>query len=132
MTKLERLRELLPWKRKGYKILGKYDSSDPREGDLQTLAQLLAHGADLTKERHVIHYLYFTTDEARAKGEEQLQARGYKTRHGVDYGDVRPKSLIAERHGLANEATIDEERTFLTGIAETDGGDYDGWEAALD
>ncbi len=93
---------------------------------------MLAHGADLSKERHVVHYLYFPDDAARAVAEYQLQDQSYETRHGVDYGNDRPKSLIAERHGIVNEAVVDNERELLTRVAEANGGEYDGWEAALD
>jgi hypothetical protein len=46
-----------------------------------------------------------------------LSERAYTTRHGVDYGDTHPKALITERHGLVNEAVIDEERTLLSRIS---------------
>jgi hypothetical protein len=132
MTYLDKLRDLLPWKRKGYEVLGKYDTSNPQVGDGQVLAAMLERGADLAKERHVVHYLYFKTDDTRATVEMQLRSEGYETRHGVDYGDVRPKSLIAERHGLVNDTVIDGERQYFTDLVLAVDGDYDGWEAALD
>jgi len=132
MTYLDKLRDLLPWKRKGYEVLGKYETANPQDGDSQVLAAMLERGADLPKERHVVHYLYFKTDDTRATVEMQLRSKGYETRHGIDYGDVRPKSLIAERHGLVNGTIIDGEREYLTGLVLAADGDYDGWEAALD
>ena len=132
MRKIEKLRELLPWKRKGYEELDKFDTARPWEGDKKVLMQMLERGADLTRERHVVHYLYFPSNEARDIAEHKLHQNGYKSKHGVDYGEIRPKSLIAERTGLINEAVVEKERELLTDIAEADGGEYDGWEAALD
>jgi len=132
MGMLDKLRDLSPWKRKGYKVLDKFNSSDPHEGDQKVLAQMLGYGADLTRERHVVHYLYFPDNITRAAAQDKLDKEGYETRHGIDSGGVRPKSLIAERTGIVNDDVLDKERELLTNIAEADGGDYDGWEAALD
>ncbi len=132
MSKLEKLRDLLPWKRKGYKVLDKFNTKDPHEGDQKVLAQMLEHGADLKRERHVVHYLYFPNNAARATAQDKLNQQGYETRPGVDYGDVRPKSLIAERTGIVNDDVVGKERELLTNIAEAGYGEYDGWEAALD
>ena len=132
MSKLDKLRDLLPWKRKGYKILDKFNTDDSHDGDQKVLAQMLAHGADLTRKRHVVHYLYFPNNQARATAQDKLNQEGYETRHGVDYGDTRPKSLIAERTGFVNAEVVNREHDLLAKIAEADGGEYDGWEAALD
>ncbi len=132
MSKIEKLRELLPWKRKGYKILDKFDTAKPWEGDRRVLMRMIERGTDLARERHVVHYLYFPNDEAREIAEHKLHQNGYMSPNGVGHGEIRPKSLIAERNGLINEAIVDKERELLTDIAEADGGEYDGWEAALD
>jgi hypothetical protein len=127
-----KLSDLLPWKRKGYKVLDKYDVNKPEDADKLVLQQMVDRGADLTKERHVIHYIYFPDDVSRAAAEHSFQQANYQTRHGRDYGDARPKSLIAERTGLVNTEIVAKERALITSIAEANDGDYDGWEAALD
>lgn len=135
MTSKERrnlIRDTFPWKRKGYEVLEKFDTSRPADGDHAVLAQMAAHGVDFARERHVVHYLYFTNDSGREAAEVALREKHYATRHGADASDDRPKSLIAERHGLVNEKVVEEERSLLTGVAEANDGDYDGWEAALD
>lgn len=131
MSRLSKLQELLPWNRKGHRILERFDPHSPASGDAAVLAQLRSRGADLTRERHVIHYLYFRTDADRATAEQHLASR-YTMRHGVDYGEARPKSLILERNGLVNEAEIGREREMLTRVADENHGEYDGWEASLD
>jgi regulator of RNase E activity RraB len=131
-SNLEKLRDQLPWKRKGYKVLGKYNTANLQSADRQVLTQMLARHADLTRERHVVHYMYFPDDSARNCAELILQQEGYEIRHGVDYGQELSKSLIVERNGLVNEVIVDKERKTLTTIAEKHHGKYDGWEAALD
>ena len=121
-----------PWKRKGYQVLERYDSARPADGDHAVLAQMAAHGVDFSRDRHVVHYLYFSDDDGRTTAETTLQENRYVTRHGADASDDKPKSLIAERTGLVNEKIIAEERLLLSDIAEDNRGDYDGWEAALD
>jgi hypothetical protein len=124
--------DTFPWKRKGYKVLEKYDTARPADGDHAVLAQMAAHGVDFSRERHVVHYLYFTDDAGRASVELSLRENHYATRHGADASGDKPRSLIAERTGLVNEKIVEEERRLLSGIAEANGGEYDGWEAALD
>jgi|SRR5215469_14398463 len=124
--------DTFPWKRKGYKMLGRYDSTRPADGDRAVLAHMAARGVDFSRERHVIHYLYFGDDSRRSTAEIALRENNYITRYGADYSDDKPKSLIAERNGLVNEKIVAEERRLLSAIAEASGGEYDGWEAALD
>ncbi len=132
MSYIDKLRDLLPWKRKGFKMLGKFDVKNPGDGDKKVLAVMSERGTDFSKERHVVHYLYFKTEDKRSLAEEQLRSHGYGTRHGVDCGQDYPKSLIVERHGLVNDGIIAQERELLTGVVDALGGNYDGWEAALD
>lgn len=131
-SKLSRLKDLPPWERPGYEVVDEYDSSEPAEGDRLVLEQLVAMGADLSNSRHVVHYFYFPNDVARDAAESQLRLKGYRTRHGVQAPAPNPKSLIAERHGLVDGKTIEEERFIFTAIAEAGNGEYDGWEAQLD
>jgi hypothetical protein len=104
----------------GYKVLDKFNSSDPHEGDQKVLAQMLGYGADLTRERHVVHYLYFPNNVARATAQDKLDQEGYETRHGIDSRSVLLKSLIAERTGIVNDEVVNKERELLTNITEAD------------
>ena len=129
---LQKMRETFPWMRKGYKVLDRFDRASPVEGDRKVLEQMLAHGADFSKERHVVHYFYFPDDGLRNRAEASLNSRGYSTREGIDCFSERPISLIAERHGFVDATLVSRERELLTSIAEDCDGEYDGWEAALD
>lgn len=131
MSLLKKL--VAPWKRKGYQQIGTYDSSKPHAGDLAVLAQIEAHGSDLTRERHIVHYLYFSTADGRDHASAALEIEGYTARPGVVASEYEhPYLLTAERTGLVNEAEITRERELFTSIAEANAGSYDGWEAALD
>jgi hypothetical protein len=104
----------------------------PAQGDRLILEQLRNMGADLSRPRHVIQFLYFP-DEAGARGAAQtLTASGYEV-------DVRPPSegieqwaAVAETHVVVDEAWVDEMRERMDAVAQANGGDYDGWEAAAD
>jgi hypothetical protein len=104
----------------------------PSEGDSLVLDQLRAHGADLDRPRHVIQYLYFPSDEGARAAAEALRPMGYEV-------DVRPPSsgidqwaVIAEMEVVLDESWVDETRRRLRAVAEANGGEYDGWEAAGD
>ena len=123
-------RRLPPYEREEYEVLKSY--GEPQDGDRLVLEQLLQYGADLSKARHVVHYLYFDSTEGRARAEIQLVGTGYKTTFGVTVEGDRPWSLICERVGIVNEEQIERERVFLDGVASANRGFYDGWEAQLD
>jgi hypothetical protein len=125
-------RALPPYERDGYKVLDEYKSSDPALGDALVLEHLKLMGADLSKPRHVVHYFYFPSEEARARIEIKLRGANYQTRFGVAAQGEKPWSLIAERTGIVDEKRITEERELFTQIVTQENGDYDGWEAQLD
>jgi hypothetical protein len=106
--------------------------STPAEGDRLILDRLRELGADLSRPRHALQFLYFP-DEAGARGAaETLAASGYEV-------DVRPPgegieqwSAVAETQTVVDERWTDEMRPRMEAIAHANGGDYDGWEAAAD
>ena len=100
--------------------------------DLQVLGQLMANGADLTKPRHALYYLYFTTREAAEDGADEGRTAGYT----CDVRDPLPENpghwtLLCERSDavLAPEGVIAADDLFQ-GIADRLDGEFDGWEAA--
>jgi hypothetical protein len=106
--------------------------STPGESDRLILEQLREAGADLDRPRHVIQYLYFPDEAGARAAAETLAASGYDV-------DVRPPregieqwAAVAETHTLVNEEWLAGMRPRLEAIAEANGGEYDGWEAAAD
>jgi len=111
--------------------LDTYDSA--LEGDRKVLEQLLSHGADLSKPRHVVHYLYFAEPDDRERAYGEFEVHGYDVDPGRTFPEnERPYSLLAERVGIVGCEEIDRERKLLCDIAARFRGQYDGWEAALD
>jgi regulator of RNase E activity RraB len=121
-----------PYEREGYEVMGQY--GDPSEGDQKILEQLVESGADLAKARHVIHYLYFASKADAETAADELRRDIYTAKVGNSAAEANsefPWVLIAERMGVVDEKTTDDERTLMTDIAERYSGDYDGWEASM-
>lgn len=109
------------------KILDRFDPKDEAAADRLTLAHLAKAGADLTKETHVIHYLYFAS---RARAEEARGRLGEGYKGSIDEGGDQVK-LVVEQNIVPSEANIAAARVHLTKIAAEVVGEYDGWEAAV-
>jgi regulator of ribonuclease activity B len=101
--------------------------------DLQLLGQLMAQGADLTKPRHALYYLYFfASRDAADTGVDKGRAAGY----GCNVREPLPEhpdqwSLVCERPDAAlDPAGVIASDNFFQGIADRLGGEFGGWEAA--
>ena len=100
--------------------------------DLQILGQLMAQGADLTKPRHALYYLYFATRDAADTAAEEGRAAGY----GCNAREPLPEhpdqwSLVCERpDAVLDPAGVIASDNLFQGIADRLGGEFDGWEAA--
>ena len=100
------------------------------DGDALILAQLRSAGADLTRPRHVVHYMY-VPDEYRARAAASaISAAGYETRVGEPLPGYETWSVIAETTAIVDATTVVPTRATLEGIAAEHDGEYDGWEAA--
>jgi regulator of ribonuclease activity B len=101
----------------------------PQEADALALRQLAARGADLTKPRHVIHFLLFATEEdARAAG-ETIRATSWAA-HVEPPTDERPEWTVrADGDRVVGADTIASFRSWFEQIASDHEGEYDGWEA---
>lgn len=106
------------------------DATD--QADLMIMEQLRAMGADLSKPREVLHYLYLPTEEAANEAGTVLREHGYAV-------DVRPAAGPPGPNPWLVHATNDEvvtiesvraARAIFTSLATQHGGEYDGWEAA--
>jgi hypothetical protein len=103
-----------------------------RNKDLAVLGQLMAHGADLTKPRHAVYYLYFADGAAAEAGGEEARAAGYscEVREPLP---VNPGqwSLVCERSDvILNPPNVIAADDLFQGIADRHGAEFDGWEAA--
>ena len=113
------------------------DDRSPETGlkykDLLVLGQMLQGGADLTQPRHALYYLYLGSEEAAETAGGRATAAGYRA-------DIRPPtpehpdewSVVCERDDVVLDPdSVNAADELFQGIADDLGGDFDGWEAAL-
>jgi len=104
---------------------------DDDDRDEAVLNQLRAHGADLTKPTHVRFYIYLATEVCAKRIAER----------GVDHllvADVRPSgsddgTWLCRLQGnfVPTLTALKNYRRRFEAIAAAEGGEYDGWEAAV-
>ncbi len=103
-----------------------------RYKDLAVLGQLIDRGADLSKPRHALYYLYFKSRESAEAGAIEARAAGYS----CEVREPLPQypdqwSLVCERHdAVLNPPAVIAADNLFQGIADRNQADYDGWEAA--
>jgi hypothetical protein len=100
--------------------------------DLGLLGQLMAQGADLTKPRHALYFLYFTSGAVAKAAAKEGRTAGYE----CTVRDPLPEypgqwSVVCERSDaiLSPDGVIGADNLFQ-GIADRLEGEFDGWEAA--
>jgi len=101
--------------------------------DIALLGQMLQAGADLTKPRHALYYLYFDGAEKAEAGAVVAREAGY-TCEVRDPMPIQPGqwSLVCERpDALLNIEGVNNADDLFQGIADAGSGDFDGWEAAV-
>lgn len=101
--------------------------------DLAVLGSLMDAGADLTQPRHVVFYLYFPDQASAGRAGDVASGQGYTS-------DVRTPlpeypgdwTLVCERHDTVTSPDfVRDADDFFQALADTHGGDYDGWEASV-
>jgi len=87
------------------------------------------NGADLSTPRQTFHYLYFGTERAARRAAKAL-ARDDRTldihQTGNDWAVKIGQIMVVD------EETIEAVGAEFEAIAEPEGGEYDGWEAAVE
>ena len=98
--------------------------------DRLVLRQLEGLGADLTQARHVLHFLYFST-EAEARGAaDGIEKGGYEVTVTPPDENVAQWSVRAEATRVVDATTVAGFRESFERVATACQGEYDGWEAA--
>ena len=104
--------------------------ASPAEQDRLVLLQLQGRGANLTRPRHVLHYLYFG-DEAHARSAaHDIDGAGYEVTISPPDDTVAEWSVRAEATRVVDTTTVDAFRSWFEQVAAEHAGEYDGWEAA--
>ena len=102
----------------------------PKEADRLALRQLAMLGADLSRPRHIIHFLLFA-DEADARtAEEEIGQGSWSTRIEPPTETLAEWSLRVDGDRIVGAETIAAFRAQFEQLAESHGGEYDGWEAS--
>lgn len=116
------------WRLLGRRVSPVEFAGDP---DLEILRRLSAAGADLRKPTHVLFYVYAPTEE----GARRIAAAGADANLEAD---VRPSAsgdgnwlCLFEGQLVPSEPTIQNYQGKFQALAAAEGGEYDGWEAAV-
>jgi uncharacterized membrane-anchored protein len=102
----------------------------PEEADALALRQLAGRGADLSKPRHVIHFLYFAAEgEARAAA-AAIDDTSWSTSIEAPVEETAQWCVRADGDRIMSSETTAALRSWFEQLAARHGGEYDGWEAA--
>ena len=108
----------------------------PEKGDKQVLRQLRRLGANLSRPREVVHFVYFPTQVAAEQASHHLRGEGYTidVRPAANAADNPPNPWVLEarNYAVVDESNVQAMREKFEVLAEDGGGEYDGWEAAAD
>ena len=102
----------------------------PADADRRALKQLERLGADLTKPRHVIHFVYFEHEGSAHRAAEEIERAGYSTALVAPDERFREWRVHADGTRVLSTTTVDGFRSWFEQVASEHGGEYDGWEAA--
>ena len=112
------------------------EPSARKDPDQAVLKELRKIGANLSKPREVIHFLYFPTQVAAEKAATQLRGEGYAidVRPAANAGENPPNPWLMEAriHAVVDETEVGPMRAKFESLADAGSGEYDGWEAAAD
>jgi regulator of RNase E activity RraB len=113
-------------------ILDKFRGSKVDPGDKMVLTHMRKDGQQLDRiPRETEHHLYFDTEASANAAAANAQSLGFAT--SVDAPGGGGSWLLNARHTiLLGEATITPARKLLTDLADSLGGEYDGWDAFSD
>jgi regulator of RNase E activity RraB len=131
------MRDMALFRRKQRSEAVDFDERSPKteinDGDQEVVNQLVQHGADMSQPRHVLYYLYFTSQEAATSAAADAMHRSFDTSVGEPQEQSAGQwSLTCERHGIVLDTdTIRNNSDYFDALAAKFSGDYDGWEASI-
>ena len=100
------------------------------ELDRLILQQLRGKGAKLALPRHVLHFLELSDEASARAAADAVEAIGFDATVEPPREERPMWTVRAEAIRAIDETTVDTHRKQFERIAETHGGEYDGWEAA--
>lgn len=115
-------------------LLGRWrkaQSRTPTELDRLSLKHLEKRGADLARPRHIIHFLYFESEEDARRAVEDVPTGGWDATV-VPPEEPRTQWVVrGEATRMVDARTVESYRAWFEQLAEEHHGEYDGWEAAV-
>lgn len=101
----------------------------PQEADALALRQLESRGANMTKARHVVHFLLFGEERDATAASDTIQATSWRASVEPPTETRTEWSVRADDERIVNADTIASYRSWFEQIAAQHHGEYDGWEA---
>jgi hypothetical protein len=98
--------------------------------DQDVVRQLRGLGADLTRPRHVRHFIYFQEEGFARRAAEQIEKADYSATVTAPGDDVPTWTVMAEGFRVIGEDTVPGFRAWFEHVAADYNGEYDGWEPA--
>jgi hypothetical protein len=101
--------------------------------DIALLGEMMKQGADLSKPRHALYYLYFGARDAAEAAAVDARGAGYS----CEVRDPLPAypgqwSVVCQRaHAVLDLDGVRQADDLFQGIADRLAGEFDGWEAAV-
>lgn len=102
------------------------------EGDRLIVEQLRSLGADLSKPREVLHYVYLPSQDAAQAAGRELEAKGFavEVRPAAGAPGPNPWLCLATIEEVVSVESANAATQSFIALATLHGGEYDGWEAA--
>ena len=88
------------------------------ELDLLILRQLEGRGADLTRSRHILHFLYFAEETAAKRASTTIESAGYDVTVSGPEGEPARWSVRAEATRVVDYSTVSGYRARFERIAD--------------
>ncbi len=104
--------------------------NDPAEVDQIVVKQLRGMGADLSRPRHVRHFLYFERQSNAQRAAEEIEHADYTTTITAPTEEVPVWTVVAEGFRVIGSDTVVAFRAWFEHVAAENHGEYDGWEPA--
>jgi uncharacterized membrane-anchored protein len=102
----------------------------PQEADALALRHLAGRGADLARPRHVIHFLYFSSEANARAAAAAIDEASWTTVVNPPDEAIAEWSVRADSQRIVGAETVAAFRTWFERVAAEHEGEYDGWEAA--
>jgi hypothetical protein len=98
--------------------------------DQLVVRQLRGLGADLSKPRHVRHFLYFEHERDARAAADEIGDADYDVSVTAPGGDEPKWAVVGQGYRVIGADTVAGFRAFFEQVAERHHGEYDGWEPA--